>query len=135
MGPLFDRIACDCRSETVATFSGVAYHFAEKLHRDLDGIPIGVINTSWGGTEIEPWTNLEGFSAVPSLEPWAEEVTALLADSSAEVNAQTPSAIYNAMIHPLAPFTLAGFTWYQGGAYKGGLSSLVTCGPSLTDCV
>ena len=31
--------------------------------------------------------------------------------STAEVDAQTPSAIYNAMIHPLAPFSLAGFTW------------------------
>ena len=62
-----------------------------------------------GGTEIEPWTNLEGFCAVPSLAPWAEQVQCITPLD--EVNAQTPSAIYNAMIHPLAPFALAGFTW------------------------
>ena len=36
-----------CTTETVKTFSGVAYHFGEQLHRDLD-IPVGIINTSWG---------------------------------------------------------------------------------------
>jgi hypothetical protein len=36
-----------CTSETVLSFSGVAYHFGEQLLRDL-AVPIGVINTSWG---------------------------------------------------------------------------------------
>ena len=53
--------------------------------------------------------NLEGFAAVETLSAWADEVRQL--QPGTEVDAQTPSAIYNAMIHPLAPFTLAGFCW------------------------
>lgn len=36
-----------CTSETVKSFSAVAYHFGEELHRKLS-IPVGLINTSWG---------------------------------------------------------------------------------------
>jgi sialate O-acetylesterase len=38
-----------CTSETVKSFSAVAYHFGEELHRKL-GIPVGLINTSWGAS-------------------------------------------------------------------------------------
>ena len=36
-----------CTSETVKSFSAVAYHFGEELHRELS-IPVGLINASWG---------------------------------------------------------------------------------------
>lgn len=41
-----------CSPETVSSFSAVAYFFARKLNEELN-IPIGIINSSWGGTEIE----------------------------------------------------------------------------------
>ena len=41
--------------ETIPQFSAVAYYFGRKLYKNLD-VPIGLINTSWGGTRIEPWT-------------------------------------------------------------------------------
>lgn len=45
--------------EAVATFSAVAYLFGLELRRRLgDGIPIGLIDSSWGGTFIEAWTPL-----------------------------------------------------------------------------
>ena len=37
-------------------FSAVAYFFARRLHKDLE-VPIGIVNTSWGGTRIEAWTS------------------------------------------------------------------------------
>lgn len=43
-----------CSSHTVGNFSAVAYFFGRKLMEDLD-VPIGLINTSWGGTNIETW--------------------------------------------------------------------------------
>ena len=43
-----------CSSNTVGDFSGVAYFFGRKLVEELD-IPIGLINSSWGGTNIEAW--------------------------------------------------------------------------------
>ena len=44
-----------CTPKTVGRFSGVLYHFGLRLHKELD-VPIGLINSSWGGSAIEPWT-------------------------------------------------------------------------------
>ena len=55
-----------CTPDNVAAFSAVAYFFGRTLHKSL-GVPIGLINTSWGGTYIEPWTPPVGFRGVPSL--------------------------------------------------------------------
>jgi sialate O-acetylesterase len=41
--------------EAVGQFSAVAYFFAMDLHRALDGMPIGIINSSWGGSRVEAW--------------------------------------------------------------------------------
>ena len=60
-------------SETIPNFSAVAYYFGRKLHIDLD-VPIGLINTSWGGTRIEPWTPPVGFAVVPALKSISEEI-------------------------------------------------------------
>ncbi len=43
-----------CSSQTVGDFSAVAYYFGRKLLKELD-VPIGLINSSWGGTNIETW--------------------------------------------------------------------------------
>ena len=57
-----------CAPDTVRTFSMVAYYFGLELHKRL-GVPVGLIDTSWGGTMIEPWTPPIGFAAVPELKP------------------------------------------------------------------
>ena len=59
--------------ETITNFSAVAYYFGRKLYKNLD-VPIGLINTSWGGTRIEPWTPLVGFTSVPTLETISKEI-------------------------------------------------------------
>lgn len=46
--------------ETVGNFTAVGYYFARKLYAELK-IPIGIINTSWGGTNVETWTSREAF--------------------------------------------------------------------------
>jgi sialate O-acetylesterase len=40
--------------ETVGEFTAVGYFFARTIREDID-VPIGLINTSWGGSRIEPW--------------------------------------------------------------------------------
>lgn len=40
--------------DKVGDFSAIGYFFARELHRKL-GVPVGIINSSWGGTEIEAW--------------------------------------------------------------------------------
>ena len=59
--------------ETIANFSAVGYYFGRKLYKNLD-IPIGLINTTWGGTRIEPWTPPAGFASVPALEAISKEI-------------------------------------------------------------
>ena len=53
--------------ETVKEFTAVGYFFARELKGELD-VPIGLINSSWGGTRIEPWIPGEAFSTVESLK-------------------------------------------------------------------
>ena len=61
-----------CSPKTVAEggwggFSACAYYFGRELHKKL-GVAVGLIDSSWGGTRIEPWTPPEGFAAVPALK-------------------------------------------------------------------
>ena len=49
-----------CDSGTVGDFSATSYFFAQKLYAELK-VPIGLINSSWGGTNIETWISREGF--------------------------------------------------------------------------
>ena len=54
-----------CSPQTVSNFSAVAYFFARKLYKELN-IPIGIINSSWGGTDIESWTSANMFEQLPA---------------------------------------------------------------------
>ena len=56
-----------CTPENVTDFSAVAYFFARKLYKELN-VPIGLISTNWGGTNIETWTSKEAITAVPGFE-------------------------------------------------------------------
>ena len=49
-----------CSPATVGDFSATAYFFARKLYNKLK-VPIGLINTSWGGTQSEAWTSEHAF--------------------------------------------------------------------------
>jgi sialate O-acetylesterase len=57
-----------CTPESVAKSSAVAYFFARTLQQKL-GVPIGLIETFWGGTPAESWTSLHALSADASLMP------------------------------------------------------------------
>ena len=48
-----------CTPQSAPGFSAVLYYFGQRLHKDLD-VPVGLINSSWGGSRIEPWTIAEG---------------------------------------------------------------------------
>lgn len=53
-----------CNPVTAADFSAVAYYFGRQLNRDLQ-IPIGLINSSWGGTKIQAWMSWKAVSELP----------------------------------------------------------------------
>lgn len=59
--------------DTIRHFSAVAYNFGKHVYKELD-VPIGLIDTSWGGTRIEAWTAPVGFDTVPALSSISEEI-------------------------------------------------------------
>lgn len=74
-----------CTPASVPGFSAVLYYFGARLEKDVK-VPMGLINSSWGGSPIEPWTVSDAGSG----------------------------AMYNAMIAPLHRFPICGVIWYQG---------------------
>ena len=50
-----------CNPQTAPNYTAVGYYFAKQLQQDLK-VPIGLINTSWGGTHSETWTSREGMN-------------------------------------------------------------------------
>jgi len=47
-----------CSPETVGQFTAVGYFFARDLFRRIN-VPIGIINSTWGGTQVESWMSPE----------------------------------------------------------------------------
>jgi sialate O-acetylesterase len=73
-----------CTPETVADSSAVAYFFARNLQLKL-GVPVGLIETFWGGTAAESWTSLHALSADASLMPIFSARAKTLAEESTTV--------------------------------------------------
>ena len=113
-----------CNPKTVLRFSAVAYFFANKLSQELDGIPIGLVSTSWGGSAAEAWVNEEALiEACPEFNDvyleYPETIQRLGVlhpnrNRPKGINQSLPSGLYNNMIHPIAPYTCRGVIWYQG---------------------
>lgn len=90
---------------TVGAFSAVGYFFGRSLNQYL-GVPIGLITTNWGGTNIEAWMSPEsnaklGVDEEYTRENWNEDYLPC-------------SVLYNGMVVPITNYTAKGFIWYQG---------------------
>lgn len=97
-----------CSPETVANFSAVGYYFARKLNQDLN-VPIGMINTSWGGTLCEAWTCKDTLAKDPELKPTVDRVNPFKPGDPNQA-----AALFNGMVNPLVPYGIRGAIWYQG---------------------
>ncbi len=69
----------ECAPGPATHFSAVGYHFGLHLHKELDGVPIGLIGSAWGGTRIEPWTPIAGFEAVEKVKGIGDGAKEILA--------------------------------------------------------
>lgn len=100
-------VACTPESIQATDFSAAAYFFGRKLQAEL-GVPIGLIHSSFGGTQIEAWIPESGFAGDPVLRPQVHQ------KYFAWVKGVQATQLYHSMIAPLAPYTVRGFLWYQG---------------------
>jgi sialate O-acetylesterase len=60
-----------CTPESVREFSAAGYYFGVELERELK-VPIGLLNSSYGGSQAEAWTPVEYLNASPDLKPTVE---------------------------------------------------------------
>ena len=104
---------CSSNSLNTVSFSAAAYFFGREIHTNLN-VPVGLIESSWGGTRIEPWTPPAGFASVPSL---AHIKTPDFGTN--KIPNTSPTVLYNAMIAPITGYALRGALWYQGESNRG----------------
>lgn len=105
-----------CTPGSMRNFSSVAYFFGEKLQSELD-VPIGLIQSAWGGTPAEAWMSKNIFAEKPELKEFSSKLP------SQPWGPQKPNLIHNAMIYPLKNFPIAGVIWYQGESNTSNASS------------
>ncbi len=128
--------------ETAKQFSAAAWYFAREIEQ-REKVPVGVIESDWGGTVAESWTRLTALGADASLAPLFvsrgemtdREADELLEDQYQQKQIQeakaqgrpepqfpwhppleswAPGLLWNGMIAPLTPFPIRGVIWYQG---------------------
>jgi sialate O-acetylesterase len=128
--------------ESARDFSAVAWYFAREIEQ-REHVPVGVIDSTWGGTVAEAWTRLTAMGEDSALNPlfasrgrMMEQLPTdmleakRLAREQAEARAAGrpvpetpwrpdpaswgPGNLWNGMIAPLTPFAIRGVIWYQG---------------------
>jgi sialate O-acetylesterase len=128
--------------ETAKNFSAVAWYFAREIEQ-REKVPVGVIDSTWGGTVADAWTREEALGADAALTPvfaaWgkmtARETEALARDRDEQrqrdeakaagkpepqfpwhpqLDSWGPGMLWNGMIAPLTPMGIRGVIWYQG---------------------
>lgn len=93
--------------DNVAEFSAIAYFFGSQLQTVLD-VPVGLIHSAWGGSEIQAWI---GEEALLEYEAFDLEKIEIERQWSAR---KVPTALFNGMINPITKYAIKGVLWYQG---------------------
>lgn len=116
--------------KNTADFPAVGYHFARIVH-ETTGVPIGLIDTSWGGSVVETWISRATLETIDDAKP-------LLAQADADVAAYDYEAILAAKLQrwrddvekakaagreppakPEVPQTYSYRQSFPGGCYNG----------------
>ena len=132
----------ECTPETARNFSAVAYFFGREIAAK-ENVPVGLIDSTWGGTPADAWVSMDTLGTDAALLPafasrarFADEQADLTATIAAEKHEDdaakaagkpapehpwhpeeeswSPAGLYNAMVAPLTPMSIKGFLWYQG---------------------
>jgi len=132
-----------CTPETVRDFSAIAYFFGKEI-AEHQNVPIGLIQTAWGGTPAHSWISPAGIAeanldsvyrdagqiALDVAQAHAKQDLYAREDEEAKkegkapqrhpgipseaLGAFTPGSLFNAMIAPYTRYSIKGVIWYQG---------------------
>lgn len=132
-----------CTPETATNFSAVAYFFGREIN-EREHVPIGLIDTTWGGTPAQSWISADGIAysnltsvhadgaTVAREQGRADAIRAQYAAEDAAAKAAgkplpqhpripgdhqgawMPSTLFNGMVAPYTKYTIKGALWYQG---------------------
>jgi sialate O-acetylesterase len=120
----------------------VAYFFGREI-ATWENVPVGLIDSTWGGTPADSWVSMDTLGRNAQLLPafasraqFADEQmnldATIVGEKAEDAAAQregkpvpkhpwhpdetswSPAELYNGMIAPLTPMTIKGFIWYQG---------------------
>ena len=95
-----------CSDKTFRGYFATSFYFGYHLHKQL-GVPVGIIDASWGGQRIEPFIPPEGFAQVKEID------VKKLTTPFPYWRLDHPSTLYNGMISGVIPFAIRGAAWYQ----------------------
>jgi len=117
----------DPSSKYLQYMSAVCFLFARSIYdKKLESgerLPLGLIDSAWGGTRVEAWSTSEGLASCGAEGE-------IIEDNPQNSN----SYLWNAMIAPLRRLNLYGFLWYQGEANSNFERDLYNCTfPTLID--
>jgi sialate O-acetylesterase len=131
-----------CTPDTAAQFSAVAYFYGREIAAK-ENVPVGLIDSTWGGTPADSWVSMDTLGSHPDLFPafaarahFADDQINLKAKIAAEKaedeaaraagkplprhdwhpdeTSWNPAGLFNGMIAPFTPMSVRGFIWYQG---------------------
>ena len=106
------------KADFANNLSAVAFYYALELYDALD-VPIGIVDASWGGTNIDAWTPRAGYARHPELKDVADFPVTERFEKSMSVGPiygenQQPTVLWNGMVSAWTPFAIRGLIWYQG---------------------
>src|SRR5690606_11896111 len=113
--------------------SAVAYYFAKSIH-EQEGIPIGIIHSSWGASTIETFMSPASLMDFPETKEQVQKITSEFDASTRKANERLlqenpniknpkgfvnidnryPTMVYNSMVAPFFSYPIKGVVWYQG---------------------
>jgi len=101
-----------CNPTNLKEFSAVGFVFGRKLYKSLN-VPVGLIQSTWGGTHAESWMKKELMESKPLYADVLKDFA--LSNVKREKDyCKVPATLWNGMINPILPFTIKGNIWYQG---------------------
>ena len=104
-----------CKDNVQKDCTAAGFHFAVRLNKELN-VPVGLIDSNWGGSNINSWIPDAGWNQVPETVEVGKD---LIAKRNEMEDFAKAGGMYNAMLAPWKNYRIRGAIWYQGCSNAG----------------